>query len=89
MFAKSVKIPLFATPIWGFDMPEVQTTVGVEAKPGRLLAFPSSLRHGVKPNYTDEERASLSLNVMLPDYVTGTPSRSGRASIGAASASDR
>ena len=56
-------------PIVTQGVPEVQTTIGVEAKPGRMLVFPSWLRHSVKPNYTQEERASLSFNVMLTDFI--------------------
>ena len=40
-----------------------------EAKPGRMLLFPSWLRHSVQPNYGNEERVSISFNVMLDDYA--------------------
>lgn len=49
---------------------ETQSTIGVEAKPGRMLLFPSWLRHSVRQNRTDKERISVSFNAMLADYVS-------------------
>lgn len=49
---------------------ETQATIGVEAKPGRMLLFPSWLRHSVHPNRTQAERISLSFNAMLSDFVS-------------------
>ncbi len=49
---------------------ETASEIEIEAKPGRMLLFPSWLRHSVKPNYTtDQERVSMSFNVMLADFV--------------------
>jgi len=50
-------------------VPELQSEIQVEAKPGRLLLFPSWLRHSVRPNFGNEERVSISFNVMLDDYA--------------------
>ena len=51
------------------SVPENRATVEVEAKPGRMLLFPSWLRHSVRPNYAEGERVSISFNVMLDDYA--------------------
>lgn len=48
---------------------ETQAEIQIEAKPGRMLLFPSWLRHSVRPNYGNEERVSISFNVMLDDYA--------------------
>jgi uncharacterized protein (TIGR02466 family) len=37
--------------------------LGVEPKVGRLVLFPSWLRHGVEMNKTDQERISISFNI--------------------------
>ncbi len=57
-------------PILTRPVAERQSAIGVEVKPGRMLLFPSWLRHSVRANRTDRERISVSFNVMLPDYVT-------------------
>ena len=51
-------------------VPEMQAEIQIEAKPGRMVLFPSWLRHSVRPNYGNEERVSISFNVMLDDYAT-------------------
>lgn len=48
---------------------ERQSAIGVEAKPGRLLLFPSWVRHSVRRNATQNERISISFNAMLTDYL--------------------
>lgn len=48
---------------------ETQSEIQIEARPGRMLLFPSWLRHSVRPNYGNEERISISFNVMLDDYA--------------------
>lgn len=50
-------------------VPETQAEIQIEAKPGRMVLFPSWLRHSVRPNYGNEERVSISFNVMLDDYA--------------------
>lgn len=50
--------------------PEFQSTLTVEVKPGRMLLFPSWLRHSVRQNMSQSERISVSFNAMLSDYVT-------------------
>lgn len=50
-------------------VPEMQSEIEIEAKPGRMLLFPSWLRHSVRPNYGNQERVSISFNVMLDDYA--------------------
>ena len=57
-------------PVSSRPVPDIQASISVEAKPGRLLLFPSWLRHSVHPNRSDVERVSLSFNAMLSDYVT-------------------
>jgi hypothetical protein len=37
--------------------------VGIDPKPGKLVLFPSWLRHGVEINNTDNERISISFNI--------------------------
>jgi uncharacterized protein (TIGR02466 family) len=39
------------------------TKLGIDPKPGRLVLFPSWLRHGVEINNTDHERISISFNI--------------------------
>jgi uncharacterized protein (TIGR02466 family) len=39
------------------------TKLGIDPKPGRLILFPSWLRHGVEINKTDHERISISFNI--------------------------
>ncbi|MDF1793128.1 MAG: TIGR02466 family protein [Thalassobaculaceae bacterium] len=56
-------------PVGTRPVAERQSMIGVEAKPGRMLLFPSWLRHSVRRNRTDRERISLSFNAMLSDYV--------------------
>jgi len=56
-------------PITKRPVAERQSAIGVEAKPGRMLLFPSWLRHSVRQNRTENERISLSFNAMLSDYV--------------------
>jgi len=56
-------------PTRGKQVQENAQDIEIEAKPGRMLLFPSWLRHSVKPNYTDAERVSLSFNIMLREYV--------------------
>lgn len=43
---------------FGFD----RTTENIPAKRGRLVVFPSNLRHGVRPNLSDEPRYSIAFN---------------------------
>ena len=50
-------------------VPETQSEIEIEAKPGRMLLFPSWLRHSVRPNYGNQERVSISFNVMMDDYA--------------------
>tara|TARA_B100000686_G_scaffold140403_1_gene148027 strand:+ start:296 stop:931 length:636 start_codon:yes stop_codon:yes gene_type:complete len=45
------------------------STMFVEAKPGRMMIFPSWLRHSVDPNASDELRISVSFNMMFERYA--------------------
>ena len=45
------------------------STVTLDVKPGRLVLFPSWLKHAVAPNKSDEERWSVSFNIMFDGYV--------------------
>jgi len=56
-------------PVATHAVPETQAEIQIETKPGRLLLFPAWLRHSVRPNYSAEERVSISFNVMLDDYA--------------------
>lgn len=56
-------------PVTTRSVPENQAEIQIEAKPGRMLLFPSWLRHSVRPNHGNEERVSISFNVMLDDYA--------------------
>ena len=42
--------------------------VVVKVADGTLLVFPSWLHHSVDPNESDEERISVSFNIMFPSY---------------------
>ena len=44
-------------------------TVNVEAKAGRLVLFPSWLKHSVAPNQNPAERISIAFNVMFSDFT--------------------
>jgi uncharacterized protein (TIGR02466 family) len=57
-------------PVTARAVAETQSSIGVEAKPGRMLLFPSWLRHSVRPNRSGAERISLSFNAMLSDYLS-------------------
>ena len=50
-------------------VPELSTQMSMETKPGRMVLFPSWHRHSVPRNNSDQERLSISLNVMLTDYL--------------------
>ena len=41
----------------------------IEVVPGRLVMFPSWLTHSVPLNRGDQERISISFNVMFSDYL--------------------
>ena len=43
--------------------------VGTSNMAGKLVMFPSWLRHNVPPNKGDEERISIAINYMLDQYV--------------------
>ena len=40
-----------------------------DAKPGRMIMFPSWLTHGVPANRSDRDRISVSFNIMFPGYT--------------------
>ena len=56
-------------PIATRAVPETQSEIQIEARPGRMLLFPSWLQHSVRPNFGNQERVSISFNVMLDDYA--------------------
>jgi uncharacterized protein (TIGR02466 family) len=41
----------------------------IPAKPGRLVVFPSWLRHGVPENTSDQFRISISFNIVFSDFA--------------------
>ena len=43
--------------------------ITLEAKEGRMLLFPGWLLHSVPVNRSDEERVSISFNIMFSDYT--------------------
>ncbi len=43
--------------------------VVVKVRNGTLLVFPSYLQHSVDPNSSDEERISISFNVMFSSFT--------------------
>ena len=43
--------------------------VSMEAKDGRLLIFPAWLSHGVPPNHGNQDRVSISFNIMFSNYT--------------------
>ena len=47
------------------NTPHTATSITIGLAPGRLVAFPSWLRHSVDSNAGDGERISLSINVMF------------------------
>ena len=44
-------------------------TVHLEAKAGRLVLFPSWLKHAVAPNQSQAERISIAFNIMFSDFT--------------------
>ena len=44
-------------------------TINVEAREGRLVLFPSWLRHAVPPNESPAERISIAFNLMFVDFT--------------------
>lgn len=49
--------------------PYVSNEVTVEAKPGRFVLFPGWLVHGVPTNTTEQDRISISFNVMFDRFA--------------------
>jgi uncharacterized protein (TIGR02466 family) len=47
----------------------VGNEVRLEAKPGRMVIFPAWLVHSVPVNRSDEERISISFNLMFKDFT--------------------
>lgn len=45
------------------------STVIVEVQPGRLVIFPAWLRHSVDPNESQEQRMSVSFNLMFDHFA--------------------
>lgn len=45
------------------------STVIVEVQPGRLVLFPAWLRHSVDPNRSQEQRMSISFNLMFDHFA--------------------
>ena len=44
-------------------------TANVESKEGRLIIFPSWLRHSVPANQDESERISISFDLMFKDFT--------------------
>ncbi len=58
--------------------------LAVDVMPGRLVIFPSWLSHSVPANTSDEERVSISFNIMFTNYtgiLSGTLWKKGSARI--------
>ncbi len=50
--------------------PDSQATFVLRPESGTLLMWPSQLQHYVHPNLSDEERITISFNIVLPDGGT-------------------
>jgi ectoine hydroxylase-related dioxygenase (phytanoyl-CoA dioxygenase family) len=62
---RKVIIPRFTE-----ETPLTARTMHIPVKTGILIMFPSWLQHSVVANPTEEERVSLSFNIMFSNFTT-------------------
>ena len=63
-------IPMFPTFVWKVQLEAgLRERILIKVREGTLLMFPSYLEHSVDANTSDEERVSVSFNVMFSSFT--------------------